>query len=252
MKRLILCGLAIAFFAPVFAHARTQAYCPPVDVAEYKELVDTWYAEADIDGFSISEFSFCGDEGGDVLGKVSVSSNSLSTLGLTYTLTLSLTVNKNTDAIKLNSEIDTAKIAQRVKQFESKKEVKDFVERLGDILDKNVFLFEFRLKSGDYFLVYYENDDAFNRYSLPLSMSDDFPALANYKERAETAGCSVGKDEGVTYLKNEFWNEISVYAKVKGDCERSDTYGEQIYEIQYPIKNDWWTRIKVWFKKLTH
>ena len=233
--------------------ARTQAYCPPIDSAEYTEVINTWYASAGLPDFSLSEFSFCGTENVEVRGNVVLSSRNLSTLGLNYFLTLSGVADKNTDTFEIHSEIDTQKIKRLIELFESKKEVRDFVERFADTLDTDVHLFSFRLTSGHYFLEYYEKDDEFTRYSLPISMSDDFPALVDFKEKVETVGCSIDKSNGITYIKNKSWNRISVYSEVNGKCKRSDKYhGGRVYEIEYRIKNDWWTRIKVWFRNLTH
>lgn len=232
--------------------ARTPAYCPPIDSAEYTEIINIWYASAGLPDFSISEFSFCGTENVEVRGTVVLSSRNLSTLGLNYILTLLGVADKNTNTFEIHSEIDTQKIKQLIELLESKKEVRDFAERFADTLDKDVHLFSFRLKSGDYFLEYYEKDDDFNRYSLPISMSDNFPALVDFKEKVEVVGCAVVDGNAITYIKNEYWNTISVYSKVEGGCERSDKYDGQVYEIEYRIKNDWWTRIKIWFKKITH
>ena len=251
-KKLFLV-FGLFFLVSSSSSARVQPYCPPVDTTKYKNLVDNWYNSAGIESFSLSGFSFCGDESKSVSGHIILSSDGLSKLGLGYILTLPATADRNAHTLELNSEIDNRKIAKLVKQFESKKEVKDFVKRFNNTIEKDVPLFVFRIVSGNYFLEYDDEKDEFSRYSLPILMSDDFPLLGNYKAKVEAAGCSINEKNGITYVKNEYWNTISLYSEVEGTCKRSDRYmGGQVYEIEYPIKNDLRTRLKIWFKKLTH
>lgn len=249
---LVLTVLVLSSLTFSSVSARTIMYCPPIEAAGYTELVDTWYASAGIDGFSLSGFSFCGNENGDVSGNITLFSDRLSELGLRYVLTLSVTANKNVGTIKRNSEVDVSKIEQRVRQFESKKEVKDFVERFRSALTKDVFLFTFRVQAGAYFLEYDEKKDEFLRYSLPIAMSDDFPALTGFKDKVDATGCSIEKDSAITYIENKYWNTKTLYSVVDGDCKRSDTYTPPVFEVEYPIQTDIWTRIKVWLKRLWH
>jgi|GEM_PF-3934748 hypothetical protein len=248
----ILFACLLFLIAPSSVSARVLPYCPPLDDALYAKLVTAWYASAGIKDFVLDGFNFCGDENRAATGYLQLSSDHLSRLGLTYKLTLPATADKNAGTVRLSAEFDRRKIDDGIRKFESHREVQNFIERFSGELQKEVSLFVFQLTAGDYWLEYDAAKDEFPRYALPVGMKDYFPPLATFEKKATAAGCSLDQQSGITFLRNEYWNTISLYAKVDGECKRSEKYTPAVFEVEYPIKRDAWTRLTTWFKKLWH
>ncbi|MBS3136211.1 hypothetical protein J4401_04595 [Candidatus Woesearchaeota archaeon] len=257
MRYKITSIIAVLILVACFASARTQLPRYQVnDSSYYTSLVTNVegfneYSDFDLaksDFYTFKQQSTEGYE--EVLGSISMASNKYSSYGLNYTIGFYVTVDKN-EKVTLNPNLTREQqIRDAINQFESKEEVIQFASITGNAGNVQLsVLSHARLNVGDYFLEYDLKKDEFTRYSVPSSMSDKFPLVATFKGKVEDSGCTIAKDAGIAVIKNEYWNTITLTSLVEGTCKKSDKYmGGSTFEVEMPLKNDFWSKFVAWFR----